>query len=121
MEQKMESQPGRPADAGQEEADWDRRCREWKLRGWDIRYILTRSGYTVRELAEHMRCYGTRITTIRSVYRLMTRDKVSTRYADVLEDLIGKKHYLLLVKEVIKRYEERIRQQEERRKALGGQ
>ncbi|MEP7217709.1 MAG: hypothetical protein ABI876_02270 [Bacteroidota bacterium] len=119
MEHQMESQPGRPADKGREAAEWDRRCGEWRLCGWDIRYILTQSGYTVRDLAEHMKRCGARITTIRSVYRLMERDTVTTRYADIVEDLVGKKHYLMFIKEIITQQEERVRQREERSKRLG--
>src|SRR3954464_11765288 len=92
----------------QEERELERMCREWKLRGWDVRYILTRSGYTVRNLADHLRRHGARITTIRSVYRLMTRWEVSTRYADLLALLVGEQHYRTFVKEIIRREERQV-------------
>ncbi len=98
----------------QEERELARKCDEWQLRGWDVRYILTRSGYTVRELAEHFARHGARITTIRSVYRLMERYSISTRYADLLEDLVGKHHYRTFVKEIISREEQMERERRER-------
>lgn len=97
----------------QEERELERKCSEWRLRGWDIRYILTRSGYTVREFAEHLMSYGARITTIRSVYRLMERYDVSTRYADLLQRLVGEHHYRTFIKEIIKREERRARERSE--------
>ena len=85
----------------QAEKDMRRKSSEWRLRGWDVRYILTRSGYTVREFAEYLASNGARITTIRSVYRLMERDMVTTRYADLLKNLVGEDHFLVFVKEII--------------------
>jgi len=102
----------------QEERELERKCREWKLRGWDVRYILTRSGYTVRDLAEHLKNRGARITTIRSVYRLMERYEVSTRYADLLAHLVGEQHYRTFVKEIIRREERHAKESRERRSRL---
>lgn len=98
----------------QEERELDRKCSEWRLRGWDIRYILTRSGYTVREFADYLMRCGARITTIRSVYRLMERYDISTRYADHLERMVGEKHYRIFVKEIIRCEERRARERREK-------
>lgn len=95
------------------EREMSRKCDEWRLRGWDIRHILTRSGYTVREFADYLTRNGARITTIRSVYRLMTRDAVTTRYADLLKELVGANHYRIFLKEIILKEERRARERRE--------
>jgi hypothetical protein len=115
MNEQAEYESGRRATVShasrmQEERELERKCSEWRLRGWDIRYILTRSGYTVREFADYLMRCGARITTIRSVYRLMERYDISTRYADHLERLVGEQHYRTFVKEIIKHEERRARE-----------
>lgn len=84
------------------------------MRGYELRRIRERCGYSAREFAEYLASTGAPITTARSVYRLQERYIVPPRYVDALREFVGKLNFDVYLREMVAEEEERRRRYEER-------